>query len=993
MSKRTADVSRAMRTLAIADVAALTDRDLLNRFVLDSDQAAFAALVRRHSAMVFGVCRRSLGRLHDAEDACQAVFVLLARKAGRVRWRESIVNWLYTTARNVAGNARIASIRRARREGRVAVSEAVPPSDAINASEMLVVLDEELEKLPPRYREPLVLCYLEALTRDEAARRLGVPEATLKSQLERGRKKLSDALTYRGCALGLSGLVTAALSESGAFSPKLLDSILAAVSGAPSGAVALLIQETAMRGLIANAKWAISAVVALAVCGVGMTVLYLGAAQPPKDRPKPSLENNQEPTLKQAKDDGKPAADANKRTFTGRVIDRDGKPVAGAKIYYCFHEQEPLTMPATIPVRATTDENGRFAFTLTERDVPKTASALTLDGDAVKGGFVVAKADGLTWAWEVYRKLPTEIELTCAKDTTPLTGRIVDLQGKPIAGVRVLPLEAVAPAGDGAVFLKAIERGEVPQLAQASFWRQPSLLLPATTTDADGRFRLDGYPEKRLVKLRFEQDGIETTEVYFLTGKHEKIPAPKRAAPDKLDNPIKARRRVDLKANGEDYVAAPGLVVTGTVRDAATGKPISGATVETMYLAGAMAQQTVGSRFHTTADADGHYRLGGLPHTHGSRIRIRGGPSAPHVPAVKEVPETKLFVPATLDVALSPGVWIDVTTIDRATGKPVPGTFSYTIMPKEKNVFDREYLGAYDPKIPIGNDGLYRFAVPDRAAVIRFLASRPIYPVVADAGMREPVDGVWPVAFQARADVQPKADSGPVKVNFTLDSGRRIKGKVIAPDGGAIARVFATGLEHDWYNQATFIQRSDTFKNDEFEVLGVEPGKPRLVCFLDPKSQLAGFVVVHADEKGLTTVKLQAAASVKGRLLDVDGKPVKSAKLDLIELPPIRKGETRSTETGVLIAMRTFAGVGGKVVVNDYGFGPEPVTDDDGRFVINGLVPGLKHNLAWFDLDRKGGAPVERVWKGVVFRDIVFKAGEAKDLGDVKAQLLSGSKP
>src|SRR5262249_1507177 len=155
------------------------------------------------------------GGAQDAEAAGQATFPLLLRQARSQRWQPSIANWLYTTARRVAHNARLSAQRRARREGRVAVHEAVLPADAGDGCELLGVLDEELGRLPARYREPLVLCYLEGLTRDEAARRLGVPLVTLKSQLERGRKRLGEALTRRGCALGAGLLALAAPTAAG----------------------------------------------------------------------------------------------------------------------------------------------------------------------------------------------------------------------------------------------------------------------------------------------------------------------------------------------------------------------------------------------------------------------------------------------------------------------------------------------------------------------------------------------------------------------------------------------------------------------------------------------------------------------------------------------------------------------------------------------------------------------------------------------------------
>src|SRR5258708_5720859 len=209
-----------------------SDRELLRRFASANDEAAFAALVRRHSGLVFGVCRRALANPQDAEDACQATFLILAKKAKSERWQTSIANWLYTTARRVCRNARVVARRRAAREGRAAVPEAVHPVDAMTGREFLRILDEELEKLPPRYREPLVLCCLEGLTRDEAAARLGIPTGTLKIRLERGRKRLGGALTARGCTLGGALLALTATSASGAPSPRATCAVCAAVAGA-----------------------------------------------------------------------------------------------------------------------------------------------------------------------------------------------------------------------------------------------------------------------------------------------------------------------------------------------------------------------------------------------------------------------------------------------------------------------------------------------------------------------------------------------------------------------------------------------------------------------------------------------------------------------------------------------------------------------------------------------------------------------------------------
>src|SRR5262249_51210655 len=150
MSNRMAFL-REIRKVVGVDWSSLGDRELLRRFAEEGDQEAFAALVRRHGALVLGTCRRLLPTAQDAEDACQATFLVLANKAGSQRWQPSIANWRHATAVRVAGNARQAAQRRARREGQAAVPEAVEPVDQLSARELLAALDEELGKLPPRY--------------------------------------------------------------------------------------------------------------------------------------------------------------------------------------------------------------------------------------------------------------------------------------------------------------------------------------------------------------------------------------------------------------------------------------------------------------------------------------------------------------------------------------------------------------------------------------------------------------------------------------------------------------------------------------------------------------------------------------------------------------------------------------------------------------------------------------------------------------------------
>jgi RNA polymerase sigma factor (sigma-70 family) len=191
-----------------------TDGQLLGRFVATRDEAAFAALVRRHGPMVLGVCRRILHDVHDAEDAFQATFLVLARKAASVVRRDSVGCYLYRVAYRTALEARAANARRRARE-RPMNEVPHPEVSPAEARDWLPLLDRELGRLPEKYRAAVVLCDLEGQSRREAARLLGVPEGTLSGQLTTARRRLARRLAHSGLALSGGGLA-AVLAENAA---------------------------------------------------------------------------------------------------------------------------------------------------------------------------------------------------------------------------------------------------------------------------------------------------------------------------------------------------------------------------------------------------------------------------------------------------------------------------------------------------------------------------------------------------------------------------------------------------------------------------------------------------------------------------------------------------------------------------------------------------------------------------------------------------------
>ena len=201
--------------------AADSDADLLGRFARRRDEDAFAALVARHGPMVFGVCRRLLHDAHAAEDAAQATFLVLARRAGSIGQPDRLAGWLYGVAHRVASKARSGSLRRGeaaldsdRADGRP------DPLAEVSARELLEALEAELGRLPEAYRLPLVLCCLEGLSQEEAAGRLGCTPGSVRGRLERGRRRLHERLIRRG--LTLPAALAAVLASRGGVSAALV---------------------------------------------------------------------------------------------------------------------------------------------------------------------------------------------------------------------------------------------------------------------------------------------------------------------------------------------------------------------------------------------------------------------------------------------------------------------------------------------------------------------------------------------------------------------------------------------------------------------------------------------------------------------------------------------------------------------------------------------------------------------------------------------------
>jgi RNA polymerase sigma factor (sigma-70 family) len=228
----TGKAEQLLRQALLSSEAALTDGQLLGRYVDRHDPAALEALVRRHGPMVWGVCRRLLGH-HDAEDAFQATFLVLVRKAASVRPRAMLPNWLYGVARQTARKARSAISTRLGRERQVTPMPE-PTAEAELARDLLPVLDEELNRLPDSYRLAIILCDLEGRTRQQVARQLGVPEGTVASRLARARTLLARRMVRHGLALS-AGVLSATLARAAVEVPRYLTFATVRMTSAAAG--------------------------------------------------------------------------------------------------------------------------------------------------------------------------------------------------------------------------------------------------------------------------------------------------------------------------------------------------------------------------------------------------------------------------------------------------------------------------------------------------------------------------------------------------------------------------------------------------------------------------------------------------------------------------------------------------------------------------------------------------------------------------------------
>jgi RNA polymerase sigma factor (sigma-70 family) len=321
-----AQLLQLLRRRAAPKSDLVPDGELLGRYLTTRDEAAFELLVRRHGPMVLGVAQRVLRNSHAAEDAFQAVFLTLARKAKSLRRHDSLASWLYRVAFRIAVRAKANKFQQRQIRG----AEAPEPIATTDATpewvELRHVLDEEISQLPDRFRSAIVLCYFSGKTTEEAAQLLGCPRGTVLSRLAAGRERLREGLTRRGYAVSVATLTAGLASESTAVGGSAALVALAMNVIGPTATVAPAVASLSYGVLHAMfmTKMKVAAGLLLMVGGLGFGISQLGAGDDdPKAKPN-------RPVAKKPTDDpeAKQRADAERREIEAAIMASEEKMYA-----------------------------------------------------------------------------------------------------------------------------------------------------------------------------------------------------------------------------------------------------------------------------------------------------------------------------------------------------------------------------------------------------------------------------------------------------------------------------------------------------------------------------------------------------------------------------------------------------------------------------------------------------------------------------------------
>jgi RNA polymerase sigma factor (sigma-70 family) len=936
-------------------VAGLSDRSLLERFTAGRNAAAetaFAALVARHGPMVLGVCRQLLGDHQHAEDAFQAVFLVLACRAHLIRNPDLLGNWLYGVSVRTARNAKV-RIKRQRlsedcpimRHPNSNSRSATPADETLIDREEAAALHDEINRLPDPFRAPVVLCYFEGLSLDEAAQRLGCPAGTVHSRLARARNKLRRGLIRRGLVAPAAALV--ALFEtrfaSAAVSTPLCDittrvAIRFAADQATVARAAVLAREV-LRSMLVN-QLKLAALVFLFLSAVATGAAYVGQT-PIEDRQagKPD-----QPQLAVRTDSGDHKLAPGRMFVVGRVLDPAGKPVPNAMtMVYArsksLGDSPLLDQMEPVPIDdARADGSGRFHL-----DAPRISSSRhdIFDAVALAPGYGVGCVE-----------LDPDADQPAADITlrpeNVVHGRLFDIQGQPVAGVTV-SVSGVRPLGLSSRTL-ALEHSE----GIATFWWANLNDFPAwprpATTDAQGRFVMHGVGRNHRV---------------FLTARHPRYAL---QAFEVETNDAPESKQVTL-------ALSPARIIKGRLTYGDTGKPVAHAKIAVQPRAVINTIPVPFSFFET--DADGRFHMNPPA---ADRYHIAAWPPAgqPYLIQSQNLDWPKGALEQSLDLFTPRGVAIRGRVTEEGSGEPIAGA-TLLFMPRAG---------------PLGNGGSSRSSPGSTAADGLFqlgalpgpgtlFVTGPSDDYVLEAFGRLMFNNARPAVPLTYSHANEAIDFTPgleiIDVPLTLRMGMTVKGTVLGPDGRPLRDAWilshmiirpGTGAR-DWHGG----YHNTSGRDGHFEVHGLGPDASINVHFLDPQRKLGATAVFSGKSAaaGLFDVRLGPCGSARARIVGAAGKPF-AGRLRLKTLTMVVNSGLKAPVADDKAGSVAAADENDLDWIDPINYERPVAADADGRVTLAALIPGATYRFT----DRDGPNRA-----GIVRREFTVRPGEMLDLGDI----------
>ncbi len=927
-----------------SSVAGLTDRQLLERFTTRRDtgaEVAFAALVTRHGPMVLGTCRQILGDRHDAEDAFQAVFLVLACKARLIRNPDLVGSWLYKVAVRTAHKVKTRLSRQCTNEGGDDLSDPsavtmvkpmVPPVDvSAMACEHAEILHDEIGRLPGSFRLPVVLCYFEGLTLDEAAHRLQCPAGTLRSRLARARDKLHRRLCRRGLVLPSAALFaglshrSAAAFVSAAVCDITTRSAVQFTAGQSASSRAASLAREVLRAMFASKLRLIATTVLLIAAGAtGAGYLRLSMASQGERRPQIAA---QEPRAAAQPVDTNQRPAPGRMFIVGRVLDPRGKPVAHAMTMVYAAIKQPghfegfAKMTASPIGQAQSDGSGRFQI-----DAPRTESSRHYRTGAV----AIAPGYGAGWIELDPDADRPDVDITLRPEQV-IEGRLFDVNGRPAQGVTVVvqTMGRLVPANPATHRRESIDGPSFGWNAGNSL---PAWPMPAVS-DGDGRFTIHG------------------------AGRHLRVILA-------IDDPRFARQQISIDTDGTPdskrvtMALEPARIIEGRITDAGTGEPIPHAAVTVLSITGGGNHSN-----EFQADDDGRFRANPV-----SADRYHVSASAPdgkpYLKVSKDFDWPKGAIEHSIDFALPQGVVIHGKVVEEGSGRPVAGA---RVRFAARRV---DASGAASGGASSDATGSFKLAVVRGPGHLVVLGPSDDYVLREESGDKlvRPGATAGGRRFYAHAFItcEPRAAENRVEVNVALRRGVTVSGQVVGPDGQPvqdawmISRIFLEPSSASWL--IWYAPHHGSALGGRFRIHGLDPDAEVPVYFLDPHHKLGATVNLSGKSAnpGPLTVQLQPCGAAVARLVDPTGKPIAGYRASGKIMMVVTPGLFRAADAAVIYG------------IDPVNYADGPVSDAQGQVTFPALVPGAPYRRTPHD-----------VTEAQRNADFSVKPGETLHLGDI----------